>query len=280
MSPVCPAQRPGEALRAGQATTLSTLMSPAVPWTFVMRGTMTTIPGPLPCGRAAPVACASARNYVAPYPRCLAVASRRGCQGQPNAPGASPGLRRPSGEPSPLPPVPSAEWPVRPNAGVYLPADMPWQAPSRACVRVPPMAGILPSLLVISPLARSGSQGQRESLLLSRQPRASQSNDLCVNLWTISINAQINHCIAVDTRRCGKVDNRTAQSCQAAAFRCPQGTAVLPLPASRLHQDSDRRRQVTGRQGGAARWRRPVTTQLTRGVGKPRRAAPAQLSAR
>jgi len=126
---------------------------------------------------------------------------------------------------------------------------------------------------------RGGSQGRRESSLLSRQPRASQSNDLCVNLWTISVNAQINHCIAVDTRRCGKVDNRTAQSCQAAAFRCPQGTAVLPLPASRLHQDSDRRRQVTGRRGGATRWRRPVTTQLTRGVGKPRRAAPAQLSA-
>jgi hypothetical protein len=75
-------------------------------------------------------------------------------------------------------------------------------------------------------LARRGSQGQPESLLLSRQPRASQRNDLCMDLWTIWVNAQASHCIAVDTRGCGKVDNRTAHPCQAAAYRCPRGVAA------------------------------------------------------
>jgi hypothetical protein len=95
-------------------------------------------------------------------------------------------------------------------------------------------------------LARRGSQGQPESLLLSRQPRASQRNDLWMDLWTIWVNAQVNYGIAVDARGCGKVDNRTAQSCQAAAFRCPRGTPVLP-------------RRVAARQGaGTAAGRAPV----------------------
>lgn len=51
----------------------------------------------------------------------------------------------------PLPPVPSVGWPVRPDVGVYLPADMSLPASSRACVRVPLMRGILPSPLVIGP---------------------------------------------------------------------------------------------------------------------------------
>jgi len=51
----------------------------------------------------------------------------------------------------PLPPVPSVGWPVRPDGGVYLPADMSLPASSRACVRVPLMRGILPSPLVIGP---------------------------------------------------------------------------------------------------------------------------------
>jgi hypothetical protein len=67
---------------------------------------------------------------------------------------------------------------------------------------------------------------KRASLPLSRQPRASQRNDLCMDLWTIWMNVQINHCIAVDARRCGKVDNRTAQSCQEAGLRCPRGMAA------------------------------------------------------
>jgi hypothetical protein len=67
---------------------------------------------------------------------------------------------------------------------------------------------------------------KRVSLLLSRQSRASQRNDLCMDLWTIWMNVQINHCIAVDARGCGKVDNRTAQSCQEAGLRCPRGMAA------------------------------------------------------
>ena len=67
-------------------------------------------------------------------------------------------------------------------------------------------------------------------------PAASQRNNLCMDLWTIWMNAQVNHCIAVDARGCGKVDNRTAQSCQAAAFRYPRGrwccASCLPV-----HQD-------------------------------------------
>ena len=55
-----------------------------------------------------------------PCRRCRAVASWRGCQGHPSAPGASPGLRRPGGGPVPVP------WPevvsAGPGASVSLPA--------------------------------------------------------------------------------------------------------------------------------------------------------------
>jgi len=34
---------------------------------------------------------------------------------------------------------------------------------------------------------------------------------LCKDLWTHWGNAQATHCIAVDARGCGKVDNRTAE---------------------------------------------------------------------
>lgn len=61
------------------------------------------------------------------------------------------------------------------------------------------------------------------------------------------MNAQINHCIAVDARGCGKVDNRTAPSCQAAGFRRPRGTTVLPRRVSQRVKASDRRRQGIGR---------------------------------
>jgi hypothetical protein len=61
------------------------------------------------------------------------------------------------------------------------------------------------------------------------------------------MNAQIKHCRAVDARGCGKVDNRTAQSCQAAAVRCPPGTPVLPRRVSQHVKAPDRRRQGTGR---------------------------------
>jgi hypothetical protein len=95
----------------------------------------------------------SHEHYAISCPRCRAVASRRGCQGQPNAPGDSPGLRWPGGEPVlvPWPEVLSAGWPVRPGAVIHLPAEMSLSASSRACVRVPLMGGILPSPLVISP---------------------------------------------------------------------------------------------------------------------------------
>jgi len=97
------------------------------------------------------------------------------------------------------------------------------------------------------PSLAAGPQGQPESLLLSRQPRASQRNDLWMDLWTIWMNAQINHCTAVDARGCGKVDNRTAQSCQAAAVCRPRGTPVLPRRVTQRVKAPDRRRQGTGR---------------------------------
>jgi pimeloyl-ACP methyl ester carboxylesterase len=68
-----------------------------------------------------------------------------------------------------------------------------------------------------------------------------------MDLWTIWMNAQINHGIAVDARGCGKVDNRTAQSCQAAAFRGPRGTPVLPRRVSQRVKAPDRRQHDTGR---------------------------------
>jgi hypothetical protein len=70
---------------------------------------------------------------------------------------------------------------------------------------------------------------KRVSLLLSRQSRASQRNDLCMDLWTIWMNVQINHCIAVDARGCGKVDNRTAQSCQRQAYAVHGVWRLLPV---------------------------------------------------
>jgi hypothetical protein len=51
------------------------------------------------------------------------------------------------------------------------------------------------------------AQGQRESMLLSRQPRACQTNALCISLWMISVNMLLSHGTAVDGRGCGKVDN-------------------------------------------------------------------------
>lgn len=157
-------------------------------------------------------------HYAISCPRCRAVASRRGCQGQPEAPGASPGLRWPDGEPVlvPWPEVPSAGWPVRPGAVMHLPAEMSLSASSRACVRVPLIGRILPRPLVISPLARSGPRASARACCDHTSPQAGQRNTLCGGLWTHWMNAQASHGIAVDARGCGKVDNRTAQSCQAA----------------------------------------------------------------
>jgi hypothetical protein len=39
------------------------------------------------------------------------------------------------------------------------------------------------------------------------------------------MNAQANHCMTVDARGCGKVDNRTAQSGQASQGQPPAGRA-------------------------------------------------------
>ena len=52
------------------------------------------------------------------------------------------------------------------------------------------------------------AQGQHESRLLSRQPRACQASVLCISLWIVSVNMLVNRCTAVDMRGCGKVDNR------------------------------------------------------------------------
>src|SRR6516164_1950198 len=90
--------------------------------------------------------------------RWRAVANRRGCQGQPSAPGASPEFRRPGAEPGLVtwPAVPSARSLIRPGAGVHGPAGISLPGSPRAWVTVPLIAGILPSPLVISPLASSG----------------------------------------------------------------------------------------------------------------------------
>src|SRR6516162_8997901 len=76
---------------------------------------------------------------------------------------------------------------------------------SRASVRVPLIAGILPSPLVISPPHSKRSQSTGASLHLLHQPRGTAT--LCKDLWTHWGNAQAIHCIAVDARGCGKVDN-------------------------------------------------------------------------
>jgi hypothetical protein len=78
-------------------------------------------------------------------------------------------------------------------------------------------------------------------------PGASQRNNLCINLWAIWVNAQVSHFIAVDARGCGKVDNRTAQSCQAAALRCPRGRWCCRFLPPSAPRPPDRRRQGTGR---------------------------------
>lgn len=51
------------------------------------------------------------------------------------------------------------------------------------------------------------AQGQRKSLLLSRQPRACQGNALCIGLWMIYVKTLVNRSTAVDECCCGKVDN-------------------------------------------------------------------------
>jgi hypothetical protein len=78
-------------------------------------------------------------------------------------------------------------------------------------------------------------------------PGASQRNNLCMDLWAIWVNAQVSHFIAVDARGCGKVDNRTAQSCQAAALRCPRGRWCCRFLPPSAPRPPDRRRQGTGR---------------------------------
>ena len=50
-------------------------------------------------------------------------------------------------------------------------------------------------------------QGQRESMLLSRQPRACKASVLCISLWRLSPNGLVSICAAVDQQPCGKVDN-------------------------------------------------------------------------
>lgn len=61
------------------------------------------------------------------------------------------------------------------------------------------------------------AQGQRKSLLLSRQPRACQGNVLCTGLWMIYVKTLVNRSTAVDECCCGKVDNRCdTGSCQVA----------------------------------------------------------------
>ena len=55
---------------------------------------------------------------------------------------------------------------------------------------------------------REGSRDQRESMLLSRQPRGCKASVLCISLWMIYANMLVSRCVAVDERDCGKVDNR------------------------------------------------------------------------
>src|SRR5215472_11306169 len=109
------------------------------------------------------------KHYSTWCSRCRAVASRRGCQGQPSAPGASPGFRRPGAEPVIVAwaEFPSAMWPVWPGAGVSLPAGRSLPGSSWACVRVPLIAGILPSPLVISPPHSKRSRSKVRRLHLS-----------------------------------------------------------------------------------------------------------------
>jgi hypothetical protein len=55
-------------------------------------------------------------------------------------------------------------------------------------------------------------------------PGPAKANVLCITLWMVWVNLLVNHCIAVDRRGCGKVDNRwDADLMQVAGpFRCPQ----------------------------------------------------------
>ena len=39
-------------------------------------------------------------------------------------------------------------------------------------------------------------------------PGPAKANALCISLWMIQVNMLVNHCMAVDGRACGKVDNR------------------------------------------------------------------------
>jgi len=55
---------------------------------------------------------------------------------------------------------------------------------------------------------REGSQGQHESMLLSRQPRGCKASLLCKSLWMIYPNTLVSPCAVVDEQGCGKVDNR------------------------------------------------------------------------
>ena len=99
-------------------------------------------------------------------------------------------------------------------------------------------------------------------------PQPASVTSLCISLWTIWMNAQVNHCIAVDARGCGKVDNRTAQSCQAAALRCPRGRwccRFLPRSASRP-------RTVAGRAPAGASPLRPPSPQAAGNARKVRNA--------
>ena len=57
------------------------------------------------------------------------------------------------------------------------------------------------------PAALDGAQGQHESMLLSRQPRACQASALCISLWMVYVYTLVSYYRAVDERGCGKVDN-------------------------------------------------------------------------
>jgi hypothetical protein len=57
------------------------------------------------------------------------------------------------------------------------------------------------------------AQGQRESALLSRQPRGCKASVLWIGLWMLSVNRLVKRCEAVDEPGCGKVDNHEDASC-------------------------------------------------------------------
>ena len=83
------------------------------------------------------------------------------------------------------------------------------------------------------------------------QPLTSQDNALCISLWIVRINSQVSTRPAVDSRRCGNVDNRGgARPARSRAFAAAFGGFGLLTLSDQRRADLAHRAVRSGDRSG------------------------------